>query len=60
MFDRLPIPSWTSGHITLLGDAAHPMLQYIAQGACQALEGRRLPRQRPDSAFRLARCVPGV
>ena len=38
MFDRLPIPSWTSGRISLLGDAAHPMLQYIAQGACQALE----------------------
>ena len=38
MFDRLPISSWTSGRITLLGDAAHPMLQYIAQGACQALE----------------------
>jgi 2-polyprenyl-6-methoxyphenol hydroxylase-like FAD-dependent oxidoreductase len=38
MFDRLPIPSWTRGRITLLGDAAHPMLQYIAQGACQALE----------------------
>jgi 3-hydroxybenzoate 6-monooxygenase len=38
MFDRLPIPTWTSGRITLLGDAAHPMLQYIAQGACQALE----------------------
>ncbi|HEY1239166.1 MAG TPA: FAD-dependent monooxygenase [Bryobacteraceae bacterium] len=38
MFDRLPIPNWTRGRITLLGDAAHPMLQYIAQGACQALE----------------------
>ncbi len=38
MFDRLPIPNWTRNHITLLGDAAHPMLQYIAQGACQALE----------------------
>jgi 3-hydroxybenzoate 6-monooxygenase len=38
MFDRLPISSWTNGRITLLGDAAHPMLQYIAQGACQALE----------------------
>jgi salicylate hydroxylase len=38
MFDRLPIPNWTRGHVTLLGDAAHPMLQYIAQGACQALE----------------------
>jgi hypothetical protein len=32
MFDRLPIPNWTRGHLTLLGDAAHPMLQYIAQG----------------------------
>jgi 3-hydroxybenzoate 6-monooxygenase len=38
MLDRLPIANWTRNHITLLGDAAHPMLQYIAQGACQALE----------------------
>ena len=38
MYDRLPIDNWTKGKITLLGDAAHPMLQYLAQGACQALE----------------------
>ena len=38
MFDRLPTDNWTRHHITLLGDSAHPMLQYIAQGACQALE----------------------
>lgn len=38
MLDRLPISNWTRGRITLLGDAAHPMLQYLAQGACQALE----------------------
>jgi 2-polyprenyl-6-methoxyphenol hydroxylase-like FAD-dependent oxidoreductase len=38
MLDRLPISNWTRNRITLLGDAAHPMLQYIAQGACQALE----------------------
>ena len=38
MYDRLPIDSWTRGNVTLLGDAAHPMLQYLAQGACQALE----------------------
>lgn len=38
MFDRLPISNWTRNRITLLGDAAHPMLQYAAQGACQALE----------------------
>lgn len=38
MFDRLPIENWTEGNVTLLGDAAHPMLQYLAQGAAQALE----------------------
>ncbi len=38
MYDRPPAASWTRHHITLLGDAAHPMLQYIAQGACQAIE----------------------
>ncbi|MFF2650508.1 FAD-dependent monooxygenase [Streptomyces sp. NPDC058045] len=36
--DRDPVDRWTEGRITLLGDAAHPMLQYAAQGACQALE----------------------
>ncbi|PRX97299.1 FAD-dependent monooxygenase [Allonocardiopsis opalescens] len=38
MEDREPISTWTDGRIALLGDAAHPMLQYLAQGACQALE----------------------
>lgn len=38
MHDREPIGNWTNGRLTLLGDAAHPMLQYLAQGACQALE----------------------
>ncbi|MEV6694617.1 3-hydroxybenzoate 6-monooxygenase [Micromonospora sp. NPDC051196] len=36
--DRDPAPGWTDGRVTLLGDAAHPMLQYAAQGACMALE----------------------
>ncbi len=36
--DREPIGQWTFGRATLLGDAAHPMLQYLAQGACMALE----------------------
>ncbi|MCX7892437.1 MAG: 3-hydroxybenzoate 6-monooxygenase [Burkholderiales bacterium] len=36
--DRDPIGKWTYGRATLLGDAAHPMLQYLAQGACMALE----------------------
>jgi len=38
MYDRLPIPTWVQGRIALLGDAAHPMLQYLAQGGCQAIE----------------------
>lgn len=38
LFDRLPADNWTRNRITLIGDAAHPMLQYIAQGACQAIE----------------------
>jgi salicylate hydroxylase len=36
--DREPIARWSFGRATLLGDAAHPMLQYLAQGACMALE----------------------
>ncbi len=36
--DRDPVENWIDGRVTLLGDAAHPMLQYYAQGACMALE----------------------
>ncbi len=36
--DRDPIAQWTFGPVTLLGDAAHPTLQYLAQGACMAME----------------------
>ncbi len=36
--DRPPIRNWTRGRVTLLGDAAHPMLQYLAQGANMAME----------------------
>jgi 3-hydroxybenzoate 6-monooxygenase len=38
MFDRDPIMNWVHGRIALLGDAAHPPLQYMAQGAIIAIE----------------------
>jgi 2-polyprenyl-6-methoxyphenol hydroxylase-like FAD-dependent oxidoreductase len=47
LFDRAPLPKWTKGRVTLLGDACHPMLPYMAQGAAQAIE---------DGAT-LARCL---
>ena len=36
--DRDPVENWVDGRVTLLGDAAHPMMQYYAQGACMAME----------------------
>ena len=57
--DREPIDRWSYGRATLLGDAAHPMMQYLAQGACMALEdavtlGEALRAERGDleAAFR--------
>jgi len=47
LFDRPPLKTWTRGRVTLLGDAAHPMLPYMAQGASQSIE----------DAFVLARCL---
>jgi salicylate hydroxylase len=38
LFDRDPLPSWSKGRVTLLGDACHPMLPFMAQGACMAIE----------------------
>ena len=38
--DREPVKDWSKGRVTLLGDAAHPMLQYLAQGACHGDRGR--------------------
>lgn len=59
MFDRAPADTWIQGRLVLTGDAAHPMLQYLGQGACQALEdsvelGYRFKRHGSDidTAFR--------
>jgi salicylate hydroxylase len=38
LLDRAPLTRWTSGTVTLLGDAAHPMFPFFAQGAAQAIE----------------------
>ena len=50
MFDRNPITTWVHGRIALLGDAAHPPLQYMAQGAIMAIE----------DGWALAHYVPGA
>ncbi|KHL18561.1 salicylate hydroxylase [Mumia flava] len=47
LYVRDPLPSWTAGRATLLGDACHPMMPFMAQGAGQAIE----------DAVVLTRCV---
>jgi salicylate hydroxylase len=50
LYDHEPLPQWTRGRVGLLGDAAHAMLPFFAQGAAQAVE---------DAAV-LATCLRGV
>ena len=50
LFDRAPLERWSAGRVTLLGDAGHPMLPFMAQGAAQAIE---------DGAT-LAACLAGA
>lgn len=50
LYERDPLPKWSKGRITLLGDACHPMMPFMAQGAGTAIE---------DGVV-LARCLKGV
>jgi salicylate hydroxylase len=47
LYDREPLPNWSVGRVVLLGDAAHPMLPFYAQGAAQSIE----------DAYVLAGCI---
>jgi len=47
LFDRDPMPRWSDGRVTLLGDACHPMLPFMAQGAVMSIE----------DGYVLSRCV---
>jgi len=55
--DREPVLDWTDGRVALLGDAAHPMLQYFAQGACMALEDAVCLAENVGSADSLERAL---
>src|SRR4029077_1206341 len=46
LYDRAPLARWGTGAVTLLGDAAHPMLPYLAQGAAMAIEDAAVLAQR--------------
>ena len=46
LYDRTPLAHWGRGPVTLLGDAAHPMLPYLAQGAAMAIEDAAVLAQR--------------
>jgi salicylate hydroxylase len=48
--DREPVKNWSQGRVTLLGDAAHPTLQYLAQGACMAIEDAVVLAEEMDRA----------
>jgi 2-polyprenyl-6-methoxyphenol hydroxylase-like FAD-dependent oxidoreductase len=57
LFDRVPTDTWGRGHVTLLGDAAHPMTPNLGQGGCQAIEdawvlARELAREPSPTGLR--------
>ncbi len=49
LFDREPLENWTDGRVALLGDACHPMLPYLAQGATMAIEDAQVLADRLEA-----------
>jgi len=64
LFDRAPLAAWSQGPIALLGDAAHPMLPYLAQGAAMGIEDAAVAAQclarMPDDAAAALRAYCAV
>src|SRR5262249_22331132 len=60
LYDRPPLARWGKGAVTLLGDAAHPMLPYLAQGAAMAIEDAAVLAQRLAGARAAPRPARGA
>ena len=54
LFDRAPLANWSQGRVTLLGDACHPMLPFLAQGAVMAIEDAWLLSRKLKSSTDIA------
>jgi salicylate hydroxylase len=54
LYERDPLPYWSSGHLTLLGDACHPMMPFMAQGAGMAIEDGVVLARHLNTATHLA------
>jgi salicylate hydroxylase len=57
LFDREPLETWTDGRVALLGDACHPMLPYLAQGATMAIEDARVLAHRLEGTDDVPRAL---
>jgi len=61
LYVRDPLPAWSAGHVTLMGDACHPMMPFMAQGAGMAIEdGVVLARCLADAACDGADAIPAA
>lgn len=54
LYDRVPLESWTSGRVAMLGDAAHPMTPFLGQGAAMAVEDAVVLARALDAAGSIA------